>query len=197
MHNFYPANRVVTIRIVAVSFPQAKKFTRQVTDMESQAQHLAWGIGFAGLMYVVGNGVWTNNIARRKQWMGWMMWLIASVLIVIAGSFVDIRLSGLPTDLWERLTSVDKENHWIALSLFALMSVPGAASVILKQTSTWTRLALLLPAIIVFVPVGMQLGEGINGVAAGLGVALAISALILAWQFMLDTPPAEKQARTG
>ncbi|HCS13754.1 MAG: hypothetical protein COS82_02665 [Zetaproteobacteria bacterium CG06_land_8_20_14_3_00_59_53] len=148
-------------------------------------------------MYVVGNGVWTNNIARRKQWMGWMMWLIASVLIVIAGSFVDIRLSGLPTDLWERLTSVDKENHWIALSLFALMSVPGAASVILKQTSTWTRLALLLPAIIVFVPVGMQLGEGINGVAAGLGVALAISALILAWQFMLDTPPAEKQARTG
>lgn len=165
--------------------------------MESQAQHLAWGIGFAGLMYVVGNGVWTNHVARQNQWMGWIMWLITAVLILVAGSFVDIRLSALPTDLWQRISSVDKENHWISLTLFALMSVPGAASVILRQASTWTRLALLLPAIIVFVPAGMQLATGINGIAAGLGVALAISSLILAWQLKLDTPPAEKQARAN
>lgn len=165
--------------------------------MESQAQQLAWGIGFAGLMYVIGNGVWTNHIARSSQWKGWLMWLLAAVLIVIAGSFVDIRLSGLQVDLWARMTSVDKENHWIALTLFALMSVPGAASVILRQASTWTRLALLLPAIIVFVPAGMQLGSGFNSIAAGLGIALVISALMFFWQMLLDSPPEEKQRKAA
>jgi len=165
--------------------------------MESQAQQLVWGIGFAGMMYVIGNGVWTNHLARQKAWMGWLMWLAAAVLIIIVGAFVDIRLSGSQSGLWAQLTGVDKENHWIALTLFALMSVPGAASVILKQASTWTRLALILPAIIVFIPVGMQLGTGANSIAAGLGLALIVSALMFIWQFMLDTPPEEKQRKAA
>jgi len=165
--------------------------------MESQAQQLAWGIGFAGMMYVIGNGVWTNHLARQKAWMGWLMWVVAAILIIIVGAFVDIRLSGSQSGLWTQLTSVDKENHWIALTLFALMSVPGAASVILKQASTWTRLALILPAIIVFIPVGMQLGAGANSIAAGLGLALIVSALMFVWQFMLDTPPEEKQRKAA
>jgi len=165
--------------------------------MEAQAQQLAWGIGFAGMMYVIGNGVWTNHLARQKAWMGWLMWLAAALIIIIVGAFVDIRLSGSQSGLWTQLTGVDKENHWIALTLFALMSVPGAASVILKQASTWTRLALILPAIIVFIPVGMQLGTGANSIAAGLGLALIVSALMFIWQFMLDTPPEEKQRKAA
>jgi len=165
--------------------------------MESQAQHLAWGVGFAGMMYVVGNGVWTNHLARQKQWMGWLMWLLTSLVILVAGTFVDIRLSASQADLWQRMSSVDMENHWIVLTLYALMSVPGAAAVILKQASTWTRLALLLPALIVFIPAGLQLGTGSNGIAAGLGLALGIAALMFAWQFMLDTPPEEKQRKAA
>ncbi|MDQ6966402.1 MAG: hypothetical protein Q9M23_05720 [Mariprofundaceae bacterium] len=165
--------------------------------MESQAQHLAWGIGFAGMMYVVGNGVWTNHLARQKQWMGWLMWLLTSLVILVAGAFVDTRLAASQADLWQRMSSVDMENHWIVLTLYALMSVPGAAAVILKQASTWTRLALLIPALIVFVPAGLQLGTGANGIAAGLGLALAIAALMFAWQFMLDTPPEEKQRKAA
>jgi len=165
--------------------------------MESEAQQLIWGIGFAGMMYVIGNGVWTNHLARQKMRMGWLLWLIAAIFIIIAGAFIDIRLSGSSSGLWQQLTSVDKENHWIALTLFALMSVPGAASVILKQAAIWTRLALILPAIVVFIPVGMQLGTGANSIAAGLGLALVVSALMLVWQFMLDTPPLEKQRKTA
>jgi len=165
--------------------------------MEAQTQQLAWGIGFAGMMYVVGNGVWTNHLARQKQWMGWLMWLLTAIVIVIAGSFIDIRLSGMQTDLWQHLTSVDKENHWIALTLYALMSVPGAASVILRQASTWTRMALILPAIIVFLPAGMQLGSGLNSFAFGLGLTLVICALMFAWQFMLDNAPEEKQRKAA
>lgn len=165
--------------------------------MDTQAQQLVWGIGFSGMMYVIGNGVWTNHLARRKAWMGWLMWLTAAILIIIVGAFVDIRLSGSQSGLWEQLTSVDKENHWIALTLFALMSVPGAASVILKQASTWTRLALILPAVIVFIPVGMQLGTGANSIAAGLALALIVSALMFIWQFMLDSPPEEKRRKAA
>ena len=165
--------------------------------MEAQTQQLAWGIGFAGMMYIVGNGVWTNHLARQKQWMGWLMWLLAAIATILIGALIDIRLSGTQNTLWQYLSGVDKENHWIQLTLFALMSVPGAASVILKQASTWTRMALILPAIVVFVPVGMQIGTGAGSLAAGFGLALAISALMFAWQFMLDTPPAERQRKAA
>jgi hypothetical protein len=160
-----------------------------------ETQQLAWGIGFAGMMYVIGNGVWTNHLARRRIWMGWLMWLVAAAVVIIAGAFIDIRLSGSQSSVWQHLSSVDKENHWIALTLFALMSVPGAASVILKQPSKWTRLALTLPAIAVFIPVGMQLGNGVSSITEGLGLAFVIAALVFAWQFMLDSPPPEQQRK--
>lgn len=165
--------------------------------MELQTQQLAWGIGFAAMMYIIGNGVWTNNLARRKQWLGWLMWVITSLLVIAAGAFIDIRLSGSDITVWKHITGVAKENHWIELTLFALMSVPGAASVILKQTRRWTRMALILPALIVFIPVGMKLGEGASGVADGIGLAFVIASLMFAWQFLLDTPPEEKQRKAA
>lgn len=162
-----------------------------------ETQQLAWGVGFAAMMYVIGNGVWTNHLARRRVWLGWLMWLIAAALVIVAGAFIDIRLSGAQESLWHRLSSVDMENHWIALTLFALMSVPGAVSVFLKQSSKWTRLALILPAIGVFIPVGMQLGNGASSIIEGLGLAFLIAALVFTWQFMLDTPPPEQQRKPG
>ncbi len=165
--------------------------------MEAQPQHIAWGIAYASMMYVIGNGVWINHLARKKQWLGWLMWLVAGILLIICGALIEIRLSGSGSGLWQRLTSVDKENHWIVFVLFALMSVPGAASVILKQAAHWTRISLIIPAIVIFIPVGMQLGgTGDSNIAAGLGLALLICAIILIWQFMLDIDTPSQQEKS-
>lgn len=155
-------------------------------------EQLAWGIAFAGLMYVIGNGVWINHLARRRQWMGWLLWSITALIVIVVGALIDIRLAGDTNGLWSHLTSVDKENHWIVLTLFALMSVPGAASIIFRLDANWTRLALILPAIVVFIPTGMQLGQG---VIAGLGVALAVCALTGGWQVLLDAEPVTKKGK--
>jgi len=161
--------------------------------METQPQQIVWGIGYASMMYVMGNGVWVNHLARKKQWLGWLMWLTTGLLIIVFGALVEIRLSGSESGIWQHLTGVDKENHWIIFILFALMSVPGAASVILKQTTHWTRMALIIPAIVVFVPVGMQLGGGSSNIMAGLGLALLVCAMLLIWQFMLDKDASPEQ----
>jgi len=163
-----------------------------------QPQHATWGIIFAGIMYVAGNGAWVNHLARRRQWIGWLMWLVTGVFVIIFGAFIEARLAGASTGVWRHLTSVDIDNHWIVLTLFALMSVPGAASVILGQSKNWTRMALVIPAAVVFIPVGMQLSDGAGGsILAGFGFSLAVIALVLIWQFMLDReqlPGREKSA---
>jgi len=166
--------------------------------MEAQPQHIAWGIAYASMMYVIGNGVWINHLAREKQWLGWLMWFAAGVLVIIFGALIETRLSGVESGIWQQLTGVDKENHWIVLVLFALMSVPGAASVILKQTAHWTRIALILPAIVIFIPVGMQLGDSAEtNIPAGLGLALIICAMLLIWQFMLDMDESLQQKKSA
>jgi len=156
--------------------------------MDAQPQHIAWGAAWAAMMYVLGNAVWLNHLARQRRWLGWLMWIAAAGLVIVAGAAVDLRLAGADGGIWQRLTGVDKENHWIALTLFAVMSVPGAASVLMKQSAFWTRIAFVIPAIVVFVPVGMQLSGGGN-IVAGLGLALVVSALLLVWQFLLDEEP--------
>jgi len=160
----------------------------------TQPQFLAWGIAYAGMMYVIGNGVWVNHLARKRQWLGWLMWLAAGFLVIFFGALIEVRLAGATSGVWQRLTSVDNENHWIVLILFALMSVPGATSVILKQGAHWTRMALIIPAIVVFIPVGMQLGGGFSNILAGLGLTLIVCAMLLVWQFMLDKnePPQQE-----
>ena len=114
--------------------------------MEFDAQFGYWGLLIAAMMYVVGNGMWINHLARKRQWLGWMMWSISAVILVVVAAAIEAYLSTSGGGMADRLTGVDGENHWIAVSLYALMSVPGAASVIFKQGAQETRLALLITA---------------------------------------------------
>ncbi len=154
--------------------------------MEFDTQFGYWGLLIAALMYVVGNGMWINHLARKRQWLGWMMWSISAVILVVVAAAIEAYLSTSGGGMADRLTGVDGENHWIAVSLYALMSVPGAASVIFKQGAQETRLALLITAIIVFIPAGMSLGPESGNIVAGLGLTLGVCTLVFAWQFLLD-----------
>lgn len=161
--------------------------------MDINLQQALWGLIAAGIMYVIGNGVWVNHLARRKTWIGWLLWLFAAAAIIIMGSIFEARLDGESTGIFQRLVThpngvhVDLENHWIVLLLFALMSVPGAASVMFKQSMEWTRMALVLPAFVVFIPAGMAITnpDG-NKIISGIGAGLAVAGFMLVWQMLLD-----------
>ena len=149
-----------------------------------------WGLFFAGLMYVLGNGVWVNHAVRRRRWLGWLLWSVVGVLLLLLAAAFDVRMAGSSTSIMDRLTMVDVENHWIALTLFALLSVPGAACVLLKQSVRWTRLALLLPALLVFLPMGQQLANpNDNYFMLSAGVTLAVCGSLVLWQSLLDHEP--------
>jgi len=154
-----------------------------------------WGMFFAGLMYVIGNGVWVNHLVRERRWLGWLFWSLAAVGMLFLASAFETRLDqASELGVWQRLASVNFENHWIAVTLFALMSVPGAGSVLLKQDMRWTRLALIAPALLIFIPVGQQLmNPNDSYTALSLGVAFAVSAAMLVWQMLLDCNPIDKQ----
>ncbi|HKJ83317.1 MAG TPA: hypothetical protein VJ961_04765 [Mariprofundaceae bacterium] len=166
--------------------------------MEVQYNQAAWGVAFAALMYVIGNGVWVNHLARSKQWKGWLLWVITAALVLVGGAAIDTHLMTHPTTIWQRLSTVDQDNHWIIVTLFAILSSPGAASVIFKQSNRWTRLALIVPAIIVFIPAGMLLGgPNSNDIIAGLGLTLAVCAIVFVWQLMLDKAPEAKKTKVA
>jgi len=156
-------------------------------------QQALWGLIAAGIMYVIGNGAWVNHLARRKIWVGWALWLAAGVIIILMGSLFEARLDGETTGIFQRLaahpngTPVDLENHWIILLLFALMSVPGAASIMFGQSILWTRIALVFPALIVFIPAGMEITspDG-NKILAGIGTGLTVAGFMVIWQMLLD-----------
>ena len=158
--------------------------------MNIDFQFAVWGMAFAGLMYVIGNGAWTNHLVRNKPWLGWILWLTsAATLLVVASAFeqkLDPNAAGIG--------GVDIENHWIAVTLYALMSIPGAASVLLRQNSSWTRLALLIPAIIIFIPMGHQLANPENSyLALSLGTTAVVCAMLLAWLKLLDCEPTDRK----
>ncbi len=152
-----------------------------------------WGALFTAFIYVMGNALWANRMVRRKLWLGWLLWLVSCALVLIAGAAIENHF-GTGSSITDRLTSVDMENHWIALSLYALMSVPGAASVILRQNIRWTRLAMIAIAMIIFIPAGMHLGAAGGSIAIGLGLAFIVSALLWLWQATLDEDPAASPA---
>ncbi|MDX8409505.1 MAG: hypothetical protein R8J84_05605 [Mariprofundales bacterium] len=152
-----------------------------------------WGATFAAAIYLIGNGMWVNRWARNRLWIGWLAWMVSGMLIVIAGAAIENHF-GSGSSIAGRLGSVDIENHWIALALYALLSVPGAACVILKQDIRWTRLAMMSIALVLFIPAGLHLGEGVNQGAAGslplgLGLAGAVCGLLWLWQATLDCEP--------
>jgi len=167
--------------------------------MPVQFDYAVWGVFFAALLYVLGNGVWVNHLVREKNWLGWVLWsALGAVLLVVAALF-EVRLDQAGTvRAMERLSAVDPENHWIALGLLALMSVPGAASVLLKQSVRWTRITLLLPAILLFIPVGRQLANPENDyLLLSLGVTAAVCGTLYLWQMLLDCEPEQVHKAEG
>lgn len=167
--------------------------------MQVSFEFAPWGVFFAGLMYVLGNGVWVNHLVRERNWLGWLLWLAAGSLFLVVAALFESRLDAESSmGVWQRLTSVDMENHWIALSLFALLSVPGAASVLFKQSVRWTRLALLLPAVIIFIPMGQQLANPDDSyLLLSIGSAFAVCAAIYGWQQLLDCEPQAAEGRVN
>jgi len=154
-----------------------------------------WGIFFAALMYVLGNGVWVNHAVRRRRWIGWLLWSVIGALLLVIAALFDSRVDATGISIMDRLTTVDPENHWIALTLFALLSVPGAACVMLKQSVAWTRLALVAPAILIFLPLGQQLANPNNDyLMLSIGVTFAVCGTIVLWQHLLDHGPYNNKA---
>ncbi|RMH52844.1 MAG: hypothetical protein D6682_00625 [Zetaproteobacteria bacterium] len=145
-------------------------------------------MGFAAAIYLLGNGLWANRWVRRRRWLGWLLWLVSCALVLVAGAAIENHL-GTGRSILDRLTSVDAENHWIALTLYALMSVPGAASVILGQGRFWTRLALIAVALLIFVPTAFHLGSDIGTPAPAFAIAAALCGLLWLWQAVLDDDP--------
>ena len=99
--------------------------------------------------------------------------------------------------IWERMTSVDGENHWIALTLYALLSAPGIAANLFSLELRMTRLALILPGILVFIPMGQQL-EHPEGplILMSLGATVAVIGTLLVFQMLLDVEPERKSKKT-
>jgi len=162
-----------------------------------QFDYAIWGVFFAALLYILGNGIWVNHLVREKVWLGWVLWSGLGVALLVIAAIFEVRLNqAAEAGVMERLTSVDPENHWIALGLFALLSVPGAASVLLKQSVRWTRVILLLPAILLFIPVGNELANPDNSyLLLSLGTTAVVCGVLLLWQMLLDCEP-EKFNRT-
>ncbi len=155
--------------------------------MQFDPQYSYWGLFLAAMMYVIGNGLWTNHAVRQRLWLGWVMWSLSAIALIVLAAAIETHIDSSAGGIWQRITSVDTENHWIAAALYALMSVPGAASVIFKQDARWTRLALLAPAIVIFIPAGMQVDSpDASNITAGLGLTAVVCSLVLAWQMLLD-----------
>jgi len=167
--------------------------------MPVQFDYAVWGVFFAALLYILGNGVWVNHLVREKNWLGWVLWSVLGAVLLVVAAVFEVRLDQAGNmGAVERLTSVDPENHWIALGLLALMSVPGAASVLLKQSVRWTRITLLLPAILLFIPVGRQLANPENDyLLLSLGVTAAVCGTLFLWQMLLDCEPEQVHKAEG
>jgi len=167
--------------------------------MPVQFDYAVWGVFFAALLYVLGNGVWVNHLVREKNWLGWALWSVLGAVLLVVAALFEARLDQTGNmGAVERLTSVDPENHWIALGLFALMSVPGAASVLLKQSVRWTRVTLLLPAILLFIPIGKQLGNpDDNYLLLSVGTTLVVCTVLFLWQMLLDCEPEQALKSEG
>lgn len=83
-----------------------------------------WGMTYAALMFVIGNGIWTNYLVRQKPWAGWLMWSVSALPVVVAGAAIQLRLGG-GDGVWAIISSTSTESHWIIVTLYALLSIPG------------------------------------------------------------------------
>jgi len=149
-----------------------------------------WGMTFAALMFVIGNGVWTNHVVRHKPWLGWVLWSASALIIIVVAAAIELRLGSNSDGIWTRLSSVNGENHWIVIMLYMLISVPGAAGVLFHQSVSWTRLAVVATGLVVFIPLGKQLHDPNDPrLFLSLGITLALCGLVWLWSVLLDCEP--------
>ena len=126
--------------------------------MDMNYNHAFWGVLFAGIFYVVGNAAWVNQWARESRMLGTLIWAVLGVGILAFAAMFDMRLDpNLSGAVLDRMGTVDGENHWIALTLYALLSTPGIAANLFGLDLRMTKLSLIVPALIVFIPMGKQL----------------------------------------
>ena len=153
-----------------------------------------WGILFAGIFYVIGNAAWVNQWARTKRFMGVLIWAACGLIILMVAAIFDMRLDpSLDTAVLDRMSSVDGENHWIALTLYALLSTPGIAANLFSLDLSLTRLSLILPALVVFIPMGKQLEHPDGALLLySVGAAVAVIGIVLVFQMLLDIEPVKK-----
>lgn len=162
--------------------------------MDLNYNHAYWGVLFAGLFYVLGNAAWVNKWARQSRVIGVLLMVALGVIVVVMAAMFDMRLDPkLQASVFDRISSVDGENHWIALTLFALLSAPGIAANLFSLDLRLTRLALILPAILIFIPMGQQLEHPEGPLMLFSVIAtLATIAVLLMFQMLLDAEPAKK-----
>jgi len=152
-----------------------------------------WGMAYAALMYIVGNGVWTNYLVRQKPWTGWLMWSFSAVLVVVIGAAIQLRLGG-GEGVLAIIASTSGESHWIVLTLYALLSIPGAAGILFRQSVGWTRFGILVTGLLVFIPLGAQLNDPAgNHLLLSLGITLAVCGLMWTWSMLLDSEPEHRR----
>ncbi len=161
--------------------------------------HAFWGVLFAGLFYVIGNAAWLNQWARQSRLLATIVWAVGGIAILLLAATFDMRLDpNLEMGVMDRLKSVDGENHWIALTLYALLSTPGISANLFALDLHLSRLSLILPALLVFIPMGQQLEhpDG-NLLLPSLGATAAVIAVALALQMLLDAEPEKHAHRKG
>ncbi len=164
--------------------------------MDLNYNHAFWGILFAGIFYVVGNAAWVNQWARKSRFVAILIWAALGALILVFAASFDMRLDpNLQGAVLDRITSVDGENHWIALTLYALLSTPGIAANLFGLDLRMTRLSLVASGLLVFIPIGKQL-EHPDGslILVSIGASVAIIGILLLFQMLLDAEP-EKKSR--
>lgn len=162
--------------------------------MDINFNHAFWGVLFAGIFYVVGNAAWVNQWARQSRMLATFVWAVLGVGILMFAAMFDMRLDpSLNAAVLDRMSSVDGENHWIALTLYALLSTPGIAANLFSLELRMTRLALIVPALVVFIPMGKQLKYPENDLLwFSIGSAVAVIGLVVVIQMLLDAEPIKK-----
>jgi hypothetical protein len=146
---------------------------------------------------VIGNAAWVNQWARQNRFMGTLIWSALGVVILIFAAMFDMRLDpSLNSAVLDRMVLVDGENHWIALTLYALLSTPGIAANLFSLDLRLTRLALVIPALVVFIPMGKQLEHPEGAlILFSVGSAVAVIGVLLLSQMLLDAEPVKKSRR--
>jgi len=152
-----------------------------------------WGFLFLLLMYFLGSAAWLQPLARKRLRWGWLVWAGALAFVLLFAMAIEVRI-GAFANITEAWRNPDPEKHWIIALVFALLSTPAAASVMLRQTLGWTRFAVIGSAWLLFAPAGTMLSGSLNDHALAVGGVLLLSVALWLWTGAIDRAPATRRA---